>query len=261
MQKILCYLVPNRIRVIADMAGFITEYRQVYQRKIKLYKGINNVITFDVRNADQKKVDLRGQDPIANFFDTEHKLIWTKVGTVNPAKPALFTVTIEKNELDAIENQSLKVTTFLRNSDSTGIYEQIVYNDTQFGVGVPVDIEYGVEASFRRPEILTNFLLNFGDQKYYSDIVPFGPVINDDVNGDSTNTTSITYYPGAFRGIVEVQATTNQSTAYGNVWTTVATNTVVNSSSFTIDIAGNYTFIQFSFPAESGMFDKIVVRN
>jgi hypothetical protein len=30
----------------------------VYQRTLKIYKGINNVIEFDIKNADQKRIDL-----------------------------------------------------------------------------------------------------------------------------------------------------------------------------------------------------------
>jgi hypothetical protein len=58
MQKIQSYLYPNRIIVTADLAGFTTEYKNVYQRTVKIYQGVDNVIEFDIKNADQKRVDL-----------------------------------------------------------------------------------------------------------------------------------------------------------------------------------------------------------
>ena len=58
MQKISTYLYPNRIELLADLAGFTVEYTNVYQRNIKIYNGIDNVLEFDIKNADQKRIDL-----------------------------------------------------------------------------------------------------------------------------------------------------------------------------------------------------------
>jgi len=58
MQKIQSYLYPNRIIVLADVAGFTVENKVVYARNVKIYKGVDNVIEFDVQNADQKRIDL-----------------------------------------------------------------------------------------------------------------------------------------------------------------------------------------------------------
>ena len=41
MQLTPRYLVDNKITIIANDAGLITEYRPVYQRHIKVYKGIS----------------------------------------------------------------------------------------------------------------------------------------------------------------------------------------------------------------------------
>lgn len=257
MQKILFYLLPNRIRVVADMDGFITEYRQVYQRKITLYKGIRNTITLDVRNADQKKVDCRPYTPIINFFDTEHKLILTKTGTVDPATPALVIVNIEAADLSLIENQTLMLTAYL----NSGSNPNLLYADAQFGLSVNVEIREGVTEKYRPPQEITRFRENYGDQKYYSELVPFGPDINDDIWSDSTNSTVVTYVPGEFRGVITVEATKTQSTAIGNDWSVVATNTIVDSIPFDINIVGNYTYLRFSFSNTAKIIDKILVRN
>lgn len=257
MQKILFYLVPNRIRVVADMAGFITEYRLVYQRKIKLYKGIRNTITLDVRNSDQKKVDCRPYTPIINFFDIEHKIVLSKSGIVNVSTPSLITVNIEPSELGLIENQMLTMISYLNSNTNPNL----IYGDTQFGIGIPVEINDGVIERYRPPQEVTRFQENFGDQKYYSELVPFGPVINDDIYSDSTNSTIVTYHPGAFRGIVTVEATNDQSTAIGNTWTVVATNNITANVPFDINIVGNYTYLRFSFSNTASLIDKILIRN
>ena len=44
MQKLSSYLYPNRIELLADLAGFSVEYTNVYQRNVKIYNGIDNKI-------------------------------------------------------------------------------------------------------------------------------------------------------------------------------------------------------------------------
>jgi len=58
MQKIQSYLYPNRIILLADLAGFTVENRVVYARTIKIYNGVDNVLEFDIQNVDQKRLDL-----------------------------------------------------------------------------------------------------------------------------------------------------------------------------------------------------------
>ena len=52
------YLAPNRINILANEAGFITEYKPVYSRALQVYKGIDNVLEFKVLNPDQKPIVL-----------------------------------------------------------------------------------------------------------------------------------------------------------------------------------------------------------
>lgn len=58
MQKVQSYLYPNRIILLADLAGFTVENKVPYTRTVKIYRGIDNVIEFDIQNSDQKRIDL-----------------------------------------------------------------------------------------------------------------------------------------------------------------------------------------------------------
>ena len=53
MQLVSRYLVSNKSVVVIDDTGNLTEYRKVYQRNIKIAKGIDNVITFEIKNHEQ----------------------------------------------------------------------------------------------------------------------------------------------------------------------------------------------------------------
>jgi hypothetical protein len=74
MQLIPRYLVKNRTTILANEAGFITEYKPVYQRHINVYRGIDNVLDFKVLNADQKPIDITNYTPKFQAFD-ENKLL------------------------------------------------------------------------------------------------------------------------------------------------------------------------------------------
>ena len=52
MQLLPRYLVDNTTILVADLAGFITEYRPVYNRDIEIYRGIDNALQFYFFNAD-----------------------------------------------------------------------------------------------------------------------------------------------------------------------------------------------------------------
>jgi hypothetical protein len=76
MQKIQSYLYPNRVILLADVAGFTVENKVVYARNVKIYQGVDNVIEFDVQNADQKRIDLTTLSDIEmNIMDTGGKAL------------------------------------------------------------------------------------------------------------------------------------------------------------------------------------------
>ena len=86
MQKVQSYLYPNRIILLADLAGFTVENRVVYARTIKIYHGIDNVIQFDIQNADQKRIDLTTLSDIeVNVMDASGKSL-----TNSPYFPTLY---------------------------------------------------------------------------------------------------------------------------------------------------------------------------
>jgi hypothetical protein len=60
MQLISVYLYPNKLDVFTNsLADWTTErYRQVYQHNLKIYRGVDNRIDIQVKNAAQKPLDI-----------------------------------------------------------------------------------------------------------------------------------------------------------------------------------------------------------
>ena len=58
MQSVQRYLLNSSVLLTADVAGNVTEYKTLYSRRLNIYRGIDNKITFEVINADQKPVSI-----------------------------------------------------------------------------------------------------------------------------------------------------------------------------------------------------------
>jgi hypothetical protein len=132
MQKISSYLYPNRIELLADLAGFTTEYTNVYQKIVKIYKGVDNVLEFDIKNADQKRIELNTTPSITditlNLMDASGYAVGTYQVTPTATK-GIATVTIPSIDVENIKHQFLKYSV-TATKDSANIP---LYGDSRFG--------------------------------------------------------------------------------------------------------------------------------
>lgn len=59
MQLNPCYLYSNRMDIYTNLGSWTEErFRKVYQRTMKIYKGVDNRLDFQVRNNDNKPKDI-----------------------------------------------------------------------------------------------------------------------------------------------------------------------------------------------------------
>jgi len=104
MQKTYRYLAKNKVIVVANLAGFITEYRPVYQKNLKVYRGIDNLLYFEIKNHDQKNVSLLGYTPMLMAWNDENTLVIEKTGTSLDD-----VVTKETSEAQSAKGTTLKI--------------------------------------------------------------------------------------------------------------------------------------------------------
>ena len=137
MQKLSSYLYPNRINVVADLSLYPVRWNIVYQNRVKIYQGVDNVLTLDVKNADQKRIDISSMDIRMSIFDVTGKNIFDDLLTTDTyitAEPGeiqgLATVNISADMLTNITPQFLTFSLYRVNEDDS---KTILYADTQFG--------------------------------------------------------------------------------------------------------------------------------
>lgn len=75
MQAISVYLYPNKLDVFTNLPDSWTSerYRRVYNRTLKLYRGVSNKIDLQVKNSDQKALDISGYNLVFNLINSETK--------------------------------------------------------------------------------------------------------------------------------------------------------------------------------------------
>lgn len=261
MQLLPRYLLKNRVNIVADLAGFVVEYRPVYQRTVQIYRGIDNVVEFRLLNADQKPVNTQGYIPKFVAFDENQNLIIEHDGVVlddgSSATKGLFTVTITENDLLNVKQQFLSYNIYLVDVNNNKI---ISYTDTHFGnngiIKVSTEAFPGVKAS----KVITNFVrLDSELTEYVSDAVEADPSVN---NNEALHTAAV--YASNYQGNIIVQGTLeNQVTDFTN-WAeiTALTFTGTETEPTPVNFSGVYKFVRFKTTQEpTNKVTKILVRN
>lgn len=185
MQKISTYLYPNRIELLADLAGFTTEYTNVYQRTVKIYNGIDNTIEFDIKNADQKRLELitdSGATPPKtavvtgielNVMDASGQALPNSPYTVtpHPTLKGIATVTIPQEDLVDLSNQYLSYSVTASKDGS----DVMLYGDSRFGAVGKMELIGNAMPVFRDERIYKTFTAEIdlnGHPTYHSSAIP-----------------------------------------------------------------------------------------
>lgn len=159
MQKIITYLYPNRIQLLADLAGFPVEWTTVYQKTVKIYGGLDNVLEFDFKNADQKRIDLTGYSLVMHVMDAAGNAlptspyILTALDQTAIGTKGLASVTIPNADLGTINPQYLKFSVV---GTKNGV-DHLFYADTRFGGLGTIQLGSSVIPQTRKPRVFDTF--------------------------------------------------------------------------------------------------------
>lgn len=257
MQLVSRYLVSNHIVVVLDdFVGKPVEYRKVYQRNITVARGIDNTITFEVKNSDHKPVSiLNTYIPYVEVFTEDDVLLKTYTGTIKetstPNYKGQFTITITDGDTLNTDGQYLKYTVYLKkSSDQT---HTLTYADSQFGISGTIDLTGYAFPGPKDSKVVQTFINNI------SEAIDAEPQIN---SNEGLHTA--VFYTTSYEGSLEIQGTLDSSTNT-NSWFNIETFSVVNP---TQPVYKNFNgvFKQIRFKVDpavgnSGTIDKILVRN
>jgi hypothetical protein len=261
MQLIPRYLVNNRTTIVADVAGFITEYRPVYSREIQIHQGIDNVLEFKVLNADQKPISLTGYTPKLQAFDENKILIIERNGvqlTKNGSDiKGVFSVTITQNDLLNVKGQFLSYNIVLEDSDCV---DTLTYTTGYFDACATMKVNTCAMPILKDSKTISDFLKVSEDIPYWTtSSISAEPGIN---GNEALHTAAI--YTNGYIGDIVVQATLDNQVSDGTDWANVDTITLNGNETEPTPINFNGVFNHLRFKATvdpEEKLTKILVRN
>jgi len=249
MQKISSYLYPNRIELLANVAGFTTEYTNVYQRTVKIYNGIDNTLEFDIKNADQKRIDLSTFRNIElNIMDMSGNALPNSPYIVTPlnqtTSKGLASVTIPQDDLAELEHQhfTYSVTAVKNGADI------MLYADSRFGAKGKIELVGDALPTFRDDVVYDRFSgeIDFqGNVKNHTSAIPCKfyeavPTTTMSFSVAMTNYIGTIYIEGTKDSTISVESFKNATRLQS--WTTsVATTT---SHIFSNVPVGDYNYFR-----------------
>ena len=244
MQKISCYLYPNRINVVADLAAFPVRWNIVYQNRVKIYKGVDNLITLDIKNAEQKRIDISSMTLKMSVTDVNNQQIGIFNVTSDPDRIGLATINIPSIDLTYIEPQFLNFTVYRINNDDT---KTVFYADTQFGAVGNMELVGSAVATKPTPRYITRFLPITNDSfqpfmpEYFSDAVDI--IVSNVLKNSTLEQVIFTFITKNLDADITVQFTKDSVISSATDWENIETFNV----NFTVsNIAKNYLYPTFN---------------
>jgi hypothetical protein len=233
MQKISSYLYPNRINVVADVALFPTRWNIVYQNRVKIYQGVDNVLTIDVKNSDQKRIDISDMDLRMIVTDVNGLLV-SNIAVTPSSTTGLATAVIQETDLENVTPQFLTFSIYRVNEDDS---KTVLYADTQFGakgnmelIGSILNLATPSRYMSRFNEITDPAVIGLPpyQNRYYSDAVDI--MQPNFVKESSLEQVTLDFDLSGLEGEVVVQFTKDPVISAGTDWATIETFAVTTST-------------------------------
>ncbi len=276
MQAISVYLYPNKVDVFTNLhSDWLQErYRRVYNRNVKIYRGVDNRVDLQVKNSDQKAVSITGYHFVFNLINSEtQKLLISKdcadVDDSSPNRGRMF-VTLSEAELSSIEPGLYHYTIVreTRQSLEDGNYSvtqrEPMYIDSQYGVYAVIEIGNNIKGEpVDSVKIIAfnNFeAINQGEQKHFvSSIIDARPEIN---SPQSLHT--FQFNMTNYSGNIVIQGSLSEG-ANPQVWTDIETLVADQTSILYQNVTGKYNWFRVKhFPNTAlnnyGTVDSILYR-
>ena len=284
------YLYVNKLDVFTTPTDtWSTErYRRVYNRNLKIFRGVDNRIDIQVRNSDQKTTNLTPPvDPddnqpydnvlVFNLVSQDTKdLVLQKDFTAIDLSTGKVTITLTERELLDLDNgfYNYSIIKELRNNldeDSTELGYEIIskiplYMDSQYNTIGTLEITGDVYGGVANSVIVDTF--NYTNPFTQGATEPF-PFYTSQIIDAAPNTSpaypihTFQFYTTNYTGTVEIQASLDAQggTPRETKWATVATVDLLTERYK--NVTGTYNWFRVKhIPAtnNTGTVDKILYR-
>jgi hypothetical protein len=120
MTTITSYLYDNSVivQILDNDNETKTRNRIVYSRPIKVYQGVDNVITLQFRNNDQKAANITGKTFTLSLTAVAgEQPVWTSNVIIGNVVTAVGTVVLDKSSVDGLTQEYYNYTVTYTDGD------------------------------------------------------------------------------------------------------------------------------------------------
>ena len=178
MQSISVYLYPNRVDAYTNpLTGSTLErYRKVYNRNLKLVKGVKNRVELRIMNGDQKKSNIGNQTVVFALVGKEtNELILKKDCSIQDSTQGIAFLELFENELLLVEpgfyrySLILETRSSIQNENHVVISNKPLYIDSNYGIEASIEIVGNIYGEPSDSITVTEFMPKgvFNEEKYF----------------------------------------------------------------------------------------------
>jgi len=265
MQLNSIYLYPNRLVVYTNIDAWLTErYRMVYNRNLKMYRGIDNKIEFRVKNSDQKPQDITGREFVIKIISQEDQsLVYKTDCTIDDAEKGKISFVVPRQILDEIEEgfyeYSLTYETreFINSNEYTVLSSGPAYIDSQYGVMAILEVVGSVDGKILPSISITEFskyVEPWHEENYFLSSIIYAQ--SQTVTSKSNHT--FQFFFKNYTGRITVQGSLDEGSSPKN-WTDVKTVEYIGADREYLNIIGKFNWFRIKNlpyePALTGNFE------
>ena len=253
--KLPVYLYTNLFEVILDLDDNNRINQVMYQRDLKLQKGLKNTVQLQFKNSDQKLVDIRSKQFVFVLFDAENqrnlvekdvRILDTSTSTTSTSLlKGLGEVVFTESDLNACESAFYRAT--IKALDTDGSYVP-TYANTYYGVGATIEVRHDVYPVLVPSQEVDNFSVYYNaDQdarryEYYTGNLNAHPEYSSNV---ALHTAAV--YMTNYKGSVIIEGTLE--------------NTPMDFGNYAVISTKTYNgFTGIDYTNFNGIFSKVRVR-
>jgi hypothetical protein len=277
MQNLPIYLYSNTLDVILDLDVTIRGVNQVmYQRDLKIQKGIKNKVRIQFKNSDQKRININNTATyVFSMFDAiNQRLLLQKNldviddgSTLNLRGVAELTLT-ESDTIDLDKSSYQYSVTYQDPTDGTSLP---AYVNTYYGMAGTVILNEDIYPTLQPSQEIVSFLKTFDGTRY---IHPSGNIYAYPEYNSNSALHTVALYMTQFKGEVIIEGTLSNTPAGFNRYAAIDTKTYSGFSGVDyINFNGIFSYIKITYipakrvgdsqnddPSFFGSFDKALYR-
>ena len=258
MQTVSRYLLSNM--VIAYINGYHGRNSKVYDRQLKIYKGVSNPITFTFKNEDQKSQFVDAKTFEFNLIDTDtQQSVLTRNLTILDDGSSILTkgrasVTLTEGDLLGLD---AKFYSYSIREVATDGSRTVTFTDTAYNSAGTAEVLAGGYPQFANSESIINFTKSGSTST--SSAIDARPGMN-----DNSALHTVAVYPVNFAGTLVIQGTMVSTAPTDADYFEISSNAITTTDTIAYyNFTGVLQYVRFRWTNNSGntgVIDKILYR-